>query len=161
VGTEDNRLYAVKLKEKKTERLWSFLTGGDIAGRPLLHGDQLLFQSYDTYLYALEPENGHLAWRVHIGRRPRQEGILLEDRLLMAPLNTERLEVFSLPDGAREAPYSLQEDTERFVSAPVRAGNLIVIAAARYGESSSRIIGIASGKGRDHPEPAPSLPSSP
>ncbi len=146
VGAADNRLYAVKLQRRKPDRKWSFLTGGDMAGRPLVHGGRLLVLSYDTYLYALEADNGHLAWRVRLGRRPRPDGVLYGDRLVVAPLNTEILEIFALPGGVQGPPPSLLQDKERFVSPPVLAGgNLIVIAAARYGEDTARLIAVDPG----------------
>jgi len=142
VGSADNRLHAVKFGPKRARERWSYLTGGDIVGKPIAVDGRVLFFSYDTYLYGLEGGNGHLAWKVRLGRRPRPESVLLGDLLLVAPLNTERLEVFRLPAGEQTAGYGLPSGVDRFVTAPVQAGDVVMIGAARYGGESSRIIGL-------------------
>ncbi len=142
VGSADNRLHAVRFGPKRARERWSYLTGGDIIGKPVSIDGRVLFFSYDTYLYGLEAGNGHLAWKVRLGRRPRPDSVLLGDLLLVAPLNTERLEMFRLPDGDQTAGYGLPSTSDRFVTAPVQAGDIVLIGAARYGGESSRIIGL-------------------
>ncbi len=142
LGSGDNRLHALKIKRKGAKNRWSYLTGGDVLGQPLLFGDLLLFASYDTYLYAVDAGNGHLDWKVRLGRRPRDSRLLMEDLLVIAPLNAERLEAFRLPGGAKVVSVSLPANKERFVTAPVRVGDLVVVGVARYGEDVSRAIGF-------------------
>jgi len=158
VGSADNELHALKLKRKRCGIRWAYRTGGDLAGRPLLFDGKLLFLSYDTYLYAVEAGNGHLAWKVRLGRRPRAEGVLMGDLLVLAPLNAERLEVFHLPGGTQAGGPSLPTGADRFVTAPALAGRVIVIAAARYGEEAARVIGLGAVASEKSPaaSPAPS-----
>jgi outer membrane protein assembly factor BamB len=158
VGSADNELHALKLKRKRCGIRWSYRTGGDLAGRPVLFDGTLLFLSYDTYLYAVEAGNGHLAWKVRLGRRPRAGVVLMGDLLVLAPLNAERLEVFHLPGGTQAGGPSLPTGADRFVTAPALAGRVIVIAAARYGEETARVIGLGAVASEKSPpaSPAPS-----
>ena len=140
VGSADNRLHALKIRKRGCRQRWTYLTGGDISGRPLFHEGRVIFSSYDTYLYALEADNGHLAWKVRLGRRPRPDNVIVGDLLLTAPLNTERLEGFRLPAGTQAAALPLASGKDRFVSPPARAGAMVIIAAALYGDQASRVL---------------------
>jgi outer membrane protein assembly factor BamB len=142
VGSADNRVHAVGLGRRRCRALWSYLSGSDIAGRMMLFQQRVIFFSYDTYLYSVEADNGHLAWKVRLGRRPQRESLILGSLLVAAQLNTDRLETFRLPEGVQAGALSLPGGKDRFVTPPVRAGSMVVIGAARYGEEASRIIGI-------------------
>jgi len=159
VGSADNELYALKLRKKRCRIRWAYRTGGDLAGRPMLFDGRLLFLSYDTYLYAVEADNGHLSWKVRLGRRPRSEGVLLGDLLVLAPLNAERMEMFQLPGGTQAGGPTLPSGKDRFVTAPALAGTTIVIAAARYGEETARVIGLAVSEEK-LPLPPPGAPAA-
>ncbi len=146
VGSADNRIYALKLTPRRFRVLWSYLTGGDVAGKPLLFGQHLIVTSYDTYLYSLKTRNGHLAWKVRLGRRPRPDSLLLGDLLLVAPLDSERLEAFRLPGGAPAGHLALSAGEDRFVTHPVSAGGVVALGAARYGAETARLIGVEPGR---------------
>ena len=153
VGSADNRIHALKLKKKGPRSRWSYLTGGDVVGRPFLFEDHLIFTSYDTYVYALNADNGHLSWKVRLGRRPRRDHLLMKDLLVIAPLNTERLAAFRLPGGANAGSLSLPRSKERFVTAPVRVGDIVVVVVAKYGEDAARVIALEpAGPGIDQPD---------
>ena len=142
VGGSDNKLHALKVRPKRCRLLWSFITGGDIVGPPLVRAERVMFFSLDTYLYALRADNGHLAWKIRMGRRPRPSAALVGDLLFVAPLNAERLDAFRLPGGASVSHLALEAGLDRFVTPPALAGKLVVIGAARYGEESARVIGL-------------------
>ena len=150
VGSADNRIHALKISRRRGNPVWSYTTGGDLAGRPFTYGGRVYFFSYDTYLYALQADNGHLAWKVRLGRRPRASSVLMGSLLVVAPLNTERLETFRLPEGTQGSAWALPAGQGRFVAAPAAAGGRIVAAAASYGEESARIIGLAPGTSASH-----------
>lgn len=143
VGSADNQIHALKMGRRRCRHLWSYPTGGDIAGRLVLFDQRVSFFSYDTYLYSLSAHNGHLQWKVRLGRRPQADSVLVGGILVLAQLNTERMELFSLADGGQTAALTLSPGTERFVTPPARAGRMVLIAAARYGEESARVIGVA------------------
>jgi outer membrane protein assembly factor BamB len=143
VGSADNRLHAFKVGKRRANPVWSYTTGGDIVGRPFLYGGRVLFFSFDTYLYALEADNGHLAWKVRLGRRPQAESVVMGGVLVVAPLNTERLETFQLPEGTQGPAFALPAGEGRFVSPPVAVGDRVAVAAAGYGHESARVIGLA------------------
>ncbi|HKY31338.1 MAG TPA: PQQ-binding-like beta-propeller repeat protein [Candidatus Polarisedimenticolia bacterium] len=142
IGSADNRLHAFRAGRRRANLRWSYLTGGDLAGQPLVFGERVVFVSFDTYLYALDADNGHLSWKVRLGRRPSASGALAGDLLLVAPLNTERLESFRLPAGTQAASMALPPGRGRFVSPPTVAGDMVVIAAADYGQETARVMGL-------------------
>ncbi len=142
VGADDNKLHALSLKRNGFGKRWAFRTGGDLAGAQLLFGGRLIFFSYDTYVYAVDEDNGHLDWKARLGRRPGNATVVLDDLLVVAPLNSERLDLFRLPGGGQEAPFTLESGRERFVTRPILVTDRIVIAAARYGQDTARIIGL-------------------
>lgn len=143
VGSADNQIHALKMHRHSCRRRWSYPTGGDIAGRIILFDGRVSFFSYDTYLYSLAAGNGHLQWKVRLGRRPQSDSVLVGGLLVLAQLNTERMELFSLADGGQTASLTLAAGGERFVTPPARVGRMVVIGAARYGEESARILGVA------------------
>ena len=143
IGSADNRIHALRMGRRNCRHLWSYPTGGDIAGRIILFNQRVSFFSYDTFLYSLAADNGHLQWKVRLGRRPQADSVLVGGLLVFAQLNTERLELFSLADGSQTASLTLAAGGERFVTPPARAGRMVVIGAARYGEESARIMGIS------------------
>lgn len=142
VGADDNKLHALSLKKGGFGKRWAFRTGGDLAGAQILFGGRLIFFSYDTYIYSVDEDNGHLDWKARLGRRPGNATVLLDNLLVVAPLNSERLDLFRLPAGGQEAPFTLETGRERFVTRPILVTDTIVIAAARYGQDTSRIIGL-------------------
>src|SRR5262249_9522208 len=93
-------------------------------------------------LYALQADNGHLSWKVRLGRRPQAESVLVGPVLVVAALNAERMETFKLPDGSQGASLSLPAGEGRFVSPPAAVGRRIAIAAAAYGGQSARVLGV-------------------
>ena len=142
VGSTDDQLHAIKVRRKALKPKWDYRTGGDLVGTPIRFDGHLLFFSYDTYLYALKEKNGHLAWKVRLGRRPRQKMVMLDNLLLSAPLHTETLDVFKLPEGTHATSFALRDGLARFVTAPALAGDHVVIGAAGYGGEDSRVIGL-------------------
>jgi hypothetical protein len=154
-GSADNRLHAFKIGRRRANPTWSYNTGGDIVGTPFLYGGRVLFFSYDTYLYALEADNGHLAWKVRLGRRPQPQSVVMGNVLVVAPLNTEKLETFQLPAGTQGPSLSLPAGQGRFVSPPAAAGSRVVIAAAAYGQESARVIAVDPVPAKPQPVPVP------
>ena len=159
IGADDNKLHALNLKRNGFGKRWAFLTGGDLAGAQVLFGGRLIFFSYDTYVYSVDEDNGHLDWKARLGRRPGNATVVLDDLLVVAPLNSERLDVFRLPGGNQEAPFTLDTGRERFVTRPVLVTDHIVIAAALYGQDTSRIIGLRPAA--QPPAPAAQPPAGP
>jgi hypothetical protein len=43
--------------------VWNFVAGGRIGAPPVVHGDLALFASHDGYVYAVNLQDGSLAWR--------------------------------------------------------------------------------------------------
>jgi len=155
IGADDNKLHALSLKKNGFGKRWAFRTGGDLAGAQILFGGRMIFFSYDTYIYSVDEDNGHLDWKARLGRRPGNATVLLDNLLVVAPLNSERLDLFRLPGGGQEAPFTLESGRERFVTRPILVTDTIVIAAARYGQDSSRIIGL-----RPATQPAAAAPAA-
>lgn len=63
-GSSDKRLYAL---DARGLFLWAFETGDNVATRPLLVDDLVIFGSEDHNVYALHAETGALRWRATTG----------------------------------------------------------------------------------------------
>jgi len=145
VATRDNKLHALRLYRRSAGLKWRIRTGADPAAVPLLHEDQVLLLSKDTFLYGFNASNGSLRFRVRLDRRPGP-GALLGNLLFVAGPQSTRLDAFRLPDGRASGSYSLPE-AARFVTPPVASAGRVAIVVARYGEESSRLVGLAPVEG--------------
>ena len=59
-GSHDHQVYAINVSSG--EEIWSYRTGGVVAGRPLLFDGMIIAGSYDKKLYALDARDGSLLW---------------------------------------------------------------------------------------------------
>ena len=67
IGGGDGRMFAFDLKTGTVK--WSFdELKNYVLTRPLVYGDKLYFGAWDTYLYALNLEDGSLAWKWSNGK---------------------------------------------------------------------------------------------
>ncbi len=63
-GSTDKHLYAL---DRNGFFLWAFATGDNVATRPVLVGDMVIFGSEDRNVYALDVETGALRWQQSTG----------------------------------------------------------------------------------------------
>lgn len=63
-GASDKRLYAL---DSRGLFLWAFLTGDNVATRPIIFGDLVIFGSEDRNVYAVEAAGGRLRWQQETG----------------------------------------------------------------------------------------------
>ena len=63
-GSTDKRLYAL---DARGLFLWSFATGDNIATRPAIAGDVVIFGGEDRHVYALDADTGRLLWQAETG----------------------------------------------------------------------------------------------
>ena len=63
-GASDKRLYAL---DSRGLYLWSFATGDNVATRPALFGDTVIFGSEDRDVYSVEAATGRLRWQHRTG----------------------------------------------------------------------------------------------
>lgn len=62
IGGSDGCFRAINLKDGKLK--WDFCQlKGYVISRPLMYEGKLIFGAWDTYLYALDPQTGKLAWK--------------------------------------------------------------------------------------------------
>ena len=64
-GSHDHRVYAINVSSG--EEIWSYRTGGVVAGRPLLFDGMIIAGSFDKKLYALDARDGSLQWEFEGG----------------------------------------------------------------------------------------------
>jgi hypothetical protein len=141
VATEDDTLHALRLHRRSAGRMWKVRSGADPAAPPVAAGKAVLFLSKDTYLYGLRRRNGHLVFRIRLGRRPGPAA-LLEDLVLVAGLHATRLDAYRLPLGLNAGGFGLPEGT-RFVTPPVAAAGRVAFGAARFGETErARVVSL-------------------
>lgn len=144
VATRDNRLHALRLHRRSAGRMWKVITGADPAAPPLVVEETLLLLSKDTYLYGLKRRNGHLIFRIRLGRRPGPAAVL-QELILVSGAQSPRLEAYRLPRGLNAGGFDLPVGS-RFVTPPVVSGGTIALAVARFGVTdSSRVIALKPG----------------
>ncbi len=115
-GSTDKRLYAL---DARGLFLWSFVTGDNVATRPVVAGDVVIFGSEDRHVYALSADTGSLLWQAETGAAvvssPAVAGTLViigsDDGAVYAyDIATGALMWDYAADGAIEAPIVVADD---------------------------------------------------
>ncbi len=152
VATIDNTLHALRVHRRGAGRMWKVRSGADPVAPPQIVESSVLFLSKDTYLYGLRRRNGHLAFRIRLGRRPGPAA-LLDDLVLVSGLQAKRLDAYRLPSGLSAGGFDLPEDT-RFVTPPVVSGARVAFGVARFGETDrARLIALTARRADEGPLP--------
>ena len=81
-GSHDKHVYAVSLADGTLK--WKFLTGGAVAGRPLLFRDMVIAGSFDKKLYAINIKGGNKIWEYQ-GENWFWAGAVANTRTIFAP----------------------------------------------------------------------------
>ena len=81
-GSHDKHVYAVFLDSGNIK--WDFLTGGVVAGGPLLFRDQVIAGSFDRKLYSINVLDGSLRW-VMQGKNWFWAGAVTDGQTIFAP----------------------------------------------------------------------------
>lgn len=63
-GASDKRLYAL---DSRGLFIWAYLTGDNVATKPAIVGDLVIFGSEDRNAYAVEADTGRLRWQQDLG----------------------------------------------------------------------------------------------
>jgi putative pyrroloquinoline-quinone binding quinoprotein len=140
VATADNYLDVLRLHRRRAGRKWRMKTGADPAASPLIYKSDVLLLSKDTFLYGFQRRNGHLVFRAHLDRRPGP-GAILDDLVFVAGPQSTRLDAFRMPGGRGAGTFSLPE-AARFITPPVASEGRVAIVVAKYGEETSKLIGL-------------------
>jgi outer membrane protein assembly factor BamB len=125
LGASDKQLYAL---DRRGLFLWAFTTKDNVASRPLIVGDRLVFGSEDGRIYCLDKNNGTL-----LGK------LASKGAVVSSPAAAAGLAVIGSDDGAVYAVDPATCDQRwRFVSegaveAPLLAANETVYVASRDG----------------------------
>jgi hypothetical protein len=141
VATRDNALHSLRLHARRAGERWRVLSGADPAAPAIPFKDDVLFLSKDTFLYGFRKSNGHLRFRLRLDRRPGP-GAILDDLLFVAGPQSTRLDAFRLPEGRPAGSYTLPE-AARFVTPPVASAGRVAVVVGRYGEETSKLVGLA------------------
>ena len=128
-GATDKRLYAL---DARGLFLWAFETGDNVASRPVVTKDTVVFGSETRYVYGLDAGTGEERWRVKTG-----------GPVVSSPALAEGVVIIGSDDGA---VYGLDPSTgdEKWrhlangpVEAPVTAAGGVAYVASRSGELSA------------------------
>jgi hypothetical protein len=117
----------------------------------------VLLPSKDTYLYGMKRRNGHLVFRIRLGRRPGPAAIV-GDLVLVSGAQATRLEAYRLPLGYSAGGFDVPVGS-RFVTPPILSGGTLAMGVVKFGVADrSRLIAI--GVDRSPSPPAPADPDS-
>jgi len=135
-GATDKKLYAL---DARGLFLWAFETGDNVASRPVVAGDTVVFGSENSTIYGLDPDTGRERWTASTG-----------GPVVSSPAYEDGVVVIGSDDGA---VYGLDPETgdERWrylakaaVEAPVTAADGVAYVASRSGEVTA--LDAGSGK---------------
>ena len=79
IGCSDKHLYAL---DQRGLFLWSFATYDNIATRPVLAHNLVIFGSEDRHIYALDAETGELRWQYETGGAVVSSPALVRDLIV-------------------------------------------------------------------------------
>ncbi len=136
-GATDKRLYALDVRGLY---LWSFAVGDNVATRPAVAGDIVLFGSEDRHVYALNADTGALLWQAETGAAVVSSPAIAGDLALIGSddgavyaydIATGALNWDYAADGAIEAPIVVAGDVAYAAS---NAGALVALEAASGAE---------------------------
>jgi outer membrane protein assembly factor BamB len=125
-GATDKKLYAL---DARGLFLWAFETGDNVASRPVVAGDTVVFGSENRSVYGLDAGTGEERWKVETG-----------GPVVSSPAFTEGVVVIGSDDGAVYGLDPATGDRKWFylvkgpVEAPVTADNGVAYVASRSGE---------------------------
>ena len=120
-GSHDKNIYAVSLADGTLK--WKFLTGGVVAGRPLLFRDMVIAGSFDKKLYAVNIKDGRKVWEFE-GNHWFWAGAVTNGRTIFTPSMDGN--VYALDRGGN---LSWKHDLETpIVSRPVLVPGGLVVA---------------------------------
>lgn len=125
-GATDKRLYAL---DARGLFLWSFVTGDNVATRPLLVSDTILFGSEDRHVYALDADTGALRWQAETGAAVVSAPVAL-GQTVMVGCDDGGVYAFDLASGELLWETGI-DDVESFIEAPVvAAGDRALVASS-------------------------------
>ncbi|HYN89899.1 MAG TPA: PQQ-binding-like beta-propeller repeat protein, partial [Ardenticatenaceae bacterium] len=130
-GASDRRLYAL---DTRGLFLWSFQTGDNVASRPVIAGDLVIFGSEDRHIYAVDADTGVERWRVLTGAAVVSDPTLVRNaqgEAVLVAIGSDDGAVYGLDphSGQRRWRYN----TGRAVEAPIVEANGTLYAASRQG----------------------------
>ena len=128
VGSLDNNFYCLSAKDGSVR--WSWRTGADVIGAPVIDTKRVYFLSLDNVLRALDRNSGSLRWLKSLSMRPSTGPLLTGTTLIVAGVGTE-LHAFSTADGSAVGNLVLRsaQDQEMQLAAPpyLTAENLLIV----------------------------------
>jgi outer membrane protein assembly factor BamB len=95
-GASDKRLYAL---DGRGLFLWSFLTGDNVATRPLVVNDLVIFGSEDGNVYALNADTGALRWRAAAGAAVASSPARASDQHIVIGTDDGQVLAYAIEDG--------------------------------------------------------------
>jgi outer membrane protein assembly factor BamB len=137
-GASDKRLYAL---DGRGLFLWSFLTGDNVATRPLVIRDMVIFGSEDGSVYALDADTGALRWRAEAGAPIASSPALMDDQHIIVGTDDGQVLAYSIEDG--ELLWKFEAD------GPVEADIVIAEDVALVAVSTGSLIALNAQTGEE------------
>ncbi|MCS7059628.1 MAG: PQQ-binding-like beta-propeller repeat protein [Anaerolineae bacterium] len=144
-GATNKRLYAL---DARGIFLWSFATGDNVATRPLVVSDTVIFGSEDRHVYALNADAGTLRWRAELGAAVVSAPALAGDAVIVG-CDDGGVYALDVDDGELLWETGI-DSSDSFIEAPVTTvGNRAFVASsagtlAALDSTSGEVIWTAS-----------------
>ena len=107
IGDLNGMFYAF---DDQGKELWKYETMAEINSSANFHGDNVIFGSQDTKLYAVDAESGKLAWEMETADQVRCSVTIVEDKAFVAGCDGG-LHIVNLKTGKEESSVDIQSPT--------------------------------------------------
>lgn len=124
-GASDKRFYAL---DARGLFLWAFKTGDNVATRPVVAGETVVFGSEDRNVYGVDATTGALRWTVETGGPVVSSPALVEDVVV---IGSDDGAVYGLDPQTGEQRWLFATDDA--IEAPIVAADGVVYVAGRDG----------------------------
>jgi len=123
-GASDKRLYAL---DGRGLFLWSFLTGDNVATRPLVVNDLVIFGSEDGGVYALDADTGALRWRAEAGAAVVSSPARAGDQHIVIGTDDGQVLAYAIEDGEQLWDFDAEGPVEADI---VVTGDVALVAVS-------------------------------
>jgi len=137
-GASDKRLYAL---DGRGLFLWSFSTGDNVATRPLVVNDLVIFGSEDGGVYALDADTGALRWRAEAGAAVVSSPARVGDQHIVIGTDDGQVLAYAIEDGELLWDFDAE--------GPVEADIVVIGEVALVAVSTGRVLALDARTGAE------------
>jgi hypothetical protein len=132
-ATSGRELVAYRCRLRRRDRLrcrerWVQTLASRATAPPSLEAGRVLVPSWDTFVYAFRPDNGHLLWRSTIRHRIAKPLLLWNDYAAAVAEGRSLIYFLRIRDGSRvgRIDAGVEAESEVVTATPARSGDVLI-----------------------------------